>query len=70
MYQESKSNLTFLLYNKKVGEYMSTHEYNDLYLKCQDNGIYHMFVFDIINSKKMSSKNRYEAQIKMIELMN
>ena len=31
---------------------MSTFEYNDLYLKCQDTDIYHMFVFDMIGSKK------------------
>lgn len=49
---------------------MSTFEYNDLYLKCQDTGIYHMFVFDMIGSKKMSPQYRLESQYKMIELMN
>lgn len=49
---------------------MSTFEYNDLYLKCQDTGLYHMYVFDIIDSKKMSPSTRKEAQIKMIDLMN
>ncbi len=49
---------------------MSTYEYNHLYLQCQDTGIYHMFVFDIVDSKKMSFEYRNEAQIKMIKLMN
>lgn len=49
---------------------MSSFEYNDLYLKCQENGIYHMFVFDIVNSKKMSVPYRNESQTKMIKLMN
>ena len=48
---------------------MSTFEYNDLYLKCQNTGIYHMFVFDMIGSKKMTFTYRKEAQEKMIELM-
>lgn len=33
---------------------MSTFEYNDLYLKCQNTGKYHVFVFDIISSKKIT----------------
>lgn len=49
---------------------MSTFEYNDLYLKCQDTGKYHMFVFDIIGSKNMTFAYRNEAQNKMIDLMN
>ena len=49
---------------------MSTIEYNDLYLNCQDTGQYHMFVFDIIDSKKMPYHYRCEAQNKMIVLMN
>lgn len=48
---------------------MSTFEYNDLYLKCQDTGKYHMFVFDIVESKKMSKEERVIAQSKMIKLM-
>ena len=48
---------------------MSTFEYNDLYLKCQDTGKYHMFVFDIVESKKMSKQERIIAQNKMIKLM-
>lgn len=49
---------------------MSTYEYNDLYLKCQHKGNYHMFIFDIVDSKKMEDEARYEAQIKMVNLMN
>lgn len=48
---------------------MSTFEYNDLYLLCQDTGKYHMFVFDIINSRNMPSLKRQEAQVKMTKLM-
>lgn len=48
---------------------MSTYEYNDLFLKAQENGIYHLFVFDIVNSKKMNSIDRLTAQEQMIELM-
>lgn len=48
---------------------MSTFEYNDLYLKCQESGKYHMFVFDIVNSKKMSNQGRWNVQNKMIKLM-
>ena len=48
---------------------MSTFEYNDLYLKCQQTGLYHVFIFDIINSKKMSKQYRNEAQKKMEKLM-
>ena len=49
---------------------MSTFEYNDLYLKCQDTGIYHMFVFDIVDSRKIPARERNIAQNKIIELMN
>lgn len=49
------------------GDIMSTHEYNDLFLKCQETGKYHVFTFDIIASKKL--ENRLEAQIKIIELI-
>ena len=45
---------------------MSTYEYNDLFLKCQDNGKYHVFIFDIKNSKKMA--DRINARYKLIEL--
>ena len=36
------------------GNAMSTFEYNDLYLKYQNAGKYHVFVFDIISSKKIT----------------
>lgn len=49
---------------------MSTFEYNDLYLKCQDTGLYHIYIFDIIGTENMPPSIRKEAQIKMIELMN
>lgn len=49
---------------------MSSFEYNDLFLKCQDTGKYHMFVFDIAGSTKMSNHERLIAQYKMLELMN
>ena len=49
---------------------MATSEYHDLFLKCQDTGIYHMFCFDIVNSKKMKFDDRREATDKMILLMN
>lgn len=48
---------------------MSTYEYNDLFIKCQDKGIYHVYTFDIEDSKKMDTKTRCEAQIKLINLM-
>ena len=48
---------------------MSTCEYNDLFLKCQDTGKYHVFTFDIEGSKKMDNKTRYNAQVKLIKLM-
>ena len=48
--------------------FMSTSEYNDLFLKCQDTGKYHVFTFDIIGSKKMDSNKRKQAQYKIIEL--
>ena len=48
---------------------MSTSEYNDLYLKCQETGRYHMFVFDMVDSKKMSFPFRRKAQVQMVQLM-
>ena len=49
---------------------MSTFEYNDLFLKCQETGKYHVFIFDIVESKKMNPEKRYAAQIKIIELIS
>lgn len=48
---------------------MSTSEYNDLFLKCQDTGKYHVFTFDIAGSKKMSKAVRCLAQYKLIKLI-
>ena len=46
---------------------MSTYEYNDLFLKCQSTGIYHMFTFDIKNSKRIENGNwRMVSQIRLI----
>lgn len=47
---------------------MSTHEYNDLFLKCQNTGKYHVFTFDIKDTKKMTKDQRLQAQYKIIEL--
>lgn len=48
---------------------MSTSEYHDLFLKCQDTGLYHVFTFDIVNSKNMPIEERKNAQIKITNLM-
>ena len=48
---------------------MSSIEYNDLFLLCQDTGKYHMFTFDIVDSKQMDKETRTDAQYKLINLM-
>lgn len=48
---------------------MSTYEYNDLFIKCQGTGKYHVFTFDIEDSRKMDNKTRNDAQVKLIKLM-
>lgn len=48
---------------------MSSLEYNDLFKKAQSCGLYHMYVFDIVGSKKMTSKVRSLAQMKLKQLM-
>ena len=48
---------------------MSTYEYNDLFLKCQPTGLYHVFTFDIKDSKLMDYKTRNNARIKMLKFM-
>ena len=48
---------------------MSTFEYNDLFLRCQETGIYHVFTFDVKNSKKINSSDREQLQYKLIELI-
>ena len=35
---------------------MSANEYHDLYLKCQSTGKYHMFLFDMVGSKKNANR--------------
>ncbi len=49
---------------------MAYEEYNDLFVKCQNTGKYHMFVFDIEGSKKMDTETRCEAGILMIKLVH
>lgn len=48
---------------------MSTHEYNDLFLKCQSTGLYHVFTFDIKNSKEMDNKPREIARQKLLKFI-
>lgn len=48
---------------------MSNIEYIDLYIKAQETGIYHMYTFDIVNSKEMPREFRQDAQEKMVILM-
>lgn len=48
---------------------MSSIEYNDLFLLCQNTGKYHMFTFDMVASKAMDKETRTLAQRKMITLM-
>lgn len=49
---------------------MSYNEYNDMFLKCQEVGLYHVFTFDIKNSKGMNNLIRLEAQKKLYLLAN
>ena len=55
-----------LLYSHK-GDNMSYKEYNDLMLKCQENGGYRVFTIDIKNSKLLP--NREEAIYNLITLI-
>lgn len=48
---------------------MSTYEYNDLFVKCQETGKYHVFTFDLKDSKKMSFEKRHDTQLKIVELI-
>ena len=48
---------------------MSTFEYYDMFRERQDKGKYHMFVFDIVNSKKMDLQTRINATYQMEKLM-
>ena len=47
--------------------YMSANEYHDLYLKSQSTGKYHIFLFDMVGSKKMPKERRQLAQIQMLK---
>jgi len=46
---------------------VSTYEYNDLFFKCQSNGIYHVFTFDVKDSKKI--ENGDNVNLKLINLI-
>lgn len=48
---------------------MSSFEYYDLFLKSQNNGEYHMFTFDLKDSKKMNSNDRLDAMYKMRHML-
>ena len=48
---------------------MSSYEYYDLFEKAQKSGKYHMFIFDIKNSKQMDQTTRINAEILMEKLM-
>lgn len=48
---------------------MSTYEYTDMFIERQDKGKYHMFVFDIVSSKKLDTETRRKGQIQMEKLM-
>jgi len=48
---------------------MSTNEYNDLFFKCQNNAPYHVFTFDIKDSKKMDYRPREIARQKLLKFI-
>jgi len=48
---------------------MSYEEYNDMFLKCQDIGKYHVFTFDIVGSKKMDDRTREIARQKLLKFI-
>ena len=48
---------------------MSSFEYNDMLLKCQKTAPYHVFTFDIVDSKKMDRETRNKAQYKFRDLV-
>lgn len=48
---------------------MSYEEYNDMFLKCQDTGKYHVFTFDIVGSKKMDDRIREIARQKLLKFI-
>ena len=48
---------------------MSSFEYNDMLLRCQKSGIYHVFTFDIVDSRKMDIDRWKIVQSKFRELV-
>ena len=48
---------------------MSSYEYNDLFLKCQNTAPYHVFTFDIVGSKKMKDRNQAQKQLQKLALL-
>ena len=44
-------------------------EYNDMLLQCQKTAPYHVFTFDIVESKKMDNETRLKAQYKFRDLV-
>ena len=44
----------------KDGEFMSFDEYQDMYEKCQDYAPYHMFLYDLKNSKQITDPRRQQ----------
>ena len=51
------------------GDIVSYEEYNDMFLKCQDTGKYHVFTFDIVGSKKMDDRTREIARQKLLKFI-
>lgn len=54
------------------GDIMSYEEYNDMFLKCQDTGKYHVFTFDIVKNTDAkivitSCWRKYKSDMKELE---
>lgn len=45
---------------------MSSYEYDDLYQKCQTYAPYHMFIYDVVESKQILDKNRQQMLYTLI----
>lgn len=52
----------------KGDDYMSYSEYNDMFIKCQNSGKFHIFTFDIVNSQNLDNNIRNKAQKELIML--
>ena len=48
---------------------MSSYEYNNMFLKCHKTAPYHVFVFDMKYSKKMSDMTRKISRIKLLKFI-